>query len=289
MRNKIDKSGEDHQINKRFPIVLFLSLLLCCTACLEKEEGCLDITASNYNAATDTPCEDCCTYPSLELEIFHRFNDSLSLVYGDRYVLEGTDSIEINQIKFYLSEFQLENDTETKGVSDTIQVALQDGSMVTLEDNFNLISRDDGFSYDIGNISAQGTFNRISFYVGLTETPSQVVPSSLTNDAHPLAIQSDSFYTPATNSYIYNRISLITDTLFEDTVVYDILADQRVKVELDYDLVMDLGFDAVIPIKIDYAEWFKGIDFAAEPPVDPELIKAAIVSNTANAFSIQVE
>ena len=65
-------------------------------------------------------------------------------------------------------------------------------------------------------------------------------------------------------------------------VVYDIPSDRLVKVELDYPIEIELGFDVTIPLKIDYWEWLKGIDFAA----DPEVIEDSIVSNIAKAFSI---
>ncbi|MEM9823937.1 MAG: hypothetical protein AAF985_22825, partial [Bacteroidota bacterium] len=174
-------------------------------SCIEKEDGCLDNRATNYDAAAEEACEDCCSFPSLRLEVLHRIQDSLALLNGNRYPYpDGVDSFQVNEIQFYLSELRLETDVLSEGVIDTVVVELQDGSSQTLEDNFSIVSRNNGFNYTLGDYLATGRFDRISFYVGLTEIPNQAVPSSLP-DGHPLAVQVDSLHPNDQNGYIFSR------------------------------------------------------------------------------------
>ena len=258
---------------------LLLLGLVILPACLQKEEACLDNRATNYDASADQACEDCCNFPSLRLEVLHRIRDTV-LLNGGIYphASPRTDSFQVNQIVFYLSELHLEWTARSEGVINTVVVDLQDGSTQTLEDNFNLVSRDNGFDYTVGDYLATGSFDRISFYVGLTEIPNQAIPGSLP-DGHPLA---DSMYLNDQSGYIFSRISLVPDLISGDTVIYEISPSEAIKVELDFPLEIELSFDVTIPLKIDYWEWLKGIDFDAEP----EVIEDSIVSNMAKAFSI---
>lgn len=268
-----------------FGVGFLLFSLIFWSGCIEEVEGCLDNTASNFNPTADNACADCCDFPIINLKVAHRVMDSLPLIYNTPYTyfynIAGDSVVfNISKVKFYLSDFRLENDTKSVGVEDTITLTYQDGTSQLVEDNFLLISRDESsFNYQVGTFRSVGSYDRIRFKVGLDLPASNTNPETLSN--HPLAIQSDSFYVPELEKYIFNRITYQRDTSINEVTSIDV-ADVVIEVVLDYPLEIDLGFDIEIPLKIDYWEWLKGIIFAT----DPTEIRANIVSNTANAFSI---
>ena len=165
---------------------------------------------------------------------------------------------------------------------DSITLNLLDGTEVRVEDNFNLVTRDqNSFQYTIGTFKDVGTYEKIHFTVGLEPPASKTNPESLSN--HPLAIQPDSIFSIDTERYIFNRITYVRDTSIMDTLSIDV-TDFMVEVELDLPnpLTIERGFDIEIPVTIDYWEWLRGIIFVTN--VDD--IRDSIVSNTAKAFSI---
>jgi len=289
MRKTVDKAKHHHFISikdicsqARLIAMVLLAITLG-TGCLEEEEGCLDNTASNFNPIADISCEDCCTFPTLQIEIAHRVQDSILLQYGLAYPVDSDSSafFNISKVKFYLSNFRLENDTKSVGVTDTVTLTYLDGTQETVEDNFLLISRDiTSFEYDIGTFKETGSYNRIRFTVGLSLPATQTNPETLTN--HPLAIQTDSMYSIPDQSYIFNRITYQRDTSDINSIISVDVQDVAVEVVLDYEEEINLGFDVEIPIKIDYWKWLEGIIFVT----DLDEIRANIVTNTAKAFTI---
>ncbi len=266
--------------------VLVLIIVGLLTGCIDEVDGCLDNAASNFNPVADIECEDCCNFPALKINVAHRIQDTLSLSYANAYWYETPDShayFSISKVKFYLSNFRLERaDGTLAGVIDTIDLSLQDGTQITVEDNFKLVSRDQSsFQYTIGTFREVGTYEKIRFNVGLEPPASQTNPESLTN--HPLAIQSDSLFSPDNGKYIFNRITYVRDTSMMDTITIDVTDSLReIALELPESLTIERGFDVEIPVTIDYWEWLKGIVFVT----NTDDIRDSIVSNTAKAFSI---
>lgn len=57
-------------------IVLVLLLGVSLMSCYERQEGCLDLLSPDYDLSADDACDDCCTYPYLQLRVFHMLGDS---------------------------------------------------------------------------------------------------------------------------------------------------------------------------------------------------------------------
>jgi len=120
--------------------------LFCCTAisililssCYEPIEGCLDPFSSNFRLDADNDCEHCCTYPSVNLNLFHMW-DSINLnqvnaldtitsdtVKLDRFRIDTIqldsiqmdsfrfDTIQLDSIKFDTSRFFLTNELDQR-------------------------------------------------------------------------------------------------------------------------------------------------------------------------------
>ncbi len=264
--------------------LVFLVLIF---ACQEPEEGCLDVEADNYDVSADDPCSDCCTYPSISIDVAHRF-DTLLFSFDSIYYFPETSLIptQLEQIIFYLSDFRLVNlSDDSLTVFETIELDLFSGGMETFTDDYVLMSRSiPSFSYEVGEIRGAGSFNTLRFSVGIAGEAA--LSDALTQpDGHPLALGTDSLWNES-EGYVFNRIMLIPDTFNTIAPVrtIDIRGEDAItEINLAFSQEVTLGFDVSIPLKIDYKEWLSGIDFVGDTDIE---IAEKIVNNTANAFSI---
>ena len=285
--------------NKTLFYLTFL-IIIFCSACYEPTEGCLDISATNFNAAADDPCEDCCTYPNLKLKILHQVTQERPLL-GDTCINHSADStytngdnnfFQINNISFYLSDFQLvKSDGLVVEVEDTLTLNLYEDFVTEvtkdslIKDDIVLVKRN-AFTYTVGEFRTPGLYIQLRFKVGLSAGINDANPDTLVT-THPLSSNQDMHYDDLSLGYIFQQFEIVKDTAesLTEIEVYQIdeLTAAPVEVTLDLSLDLDPGFDAEIPLKVNYTTWLQGINFATD---DRTTIESKIVSNTAEAFEI---
>ena len=156
--------------------VALLVLSFASAGCFEPTEGCLDINAVNYDFGADEECPDCCTYPTLSLDILHKIvlqDTTINLDLEDGlYTDAAGNSFQINSLSYYISNLHLVRSDGTEvGVEDQVDIAVtsQGGTSDTLvvEDNFALINPAE-FGVDaIGTIREGETFRGLRFVVGI--------------------------------------------------------------------------------------------------------------------------
>ncbi len=86
-------------------ILSFLVVVLFCS-CYEREEACLDLLAQNYTITADDPCDDCCTYPTVQLRVIPMVGDS---IYNVDSVINNNagQSFILRNAVVLLSDFEL--------------------------------------------------------------------------------------------------------------------------------------------------------------------------------------
>ncbi len=274
------------KILNSFSLLLLVIVLL--TACYEPQEGCLDVTATNFEADADDECPDCCQYPFLKLMLTHTMGDT-SLTLGGIYQnpMDPDQYFKLINARFYLSDLKLvRSDGTLRGVNDQISLTVLDDQgideTISVEDNFNLISRT-SFNLTLGDFRAPANYDSLKFYVGIPQPANSADPSLVTTD-HPLQADA-SLHSTRTEGYVFMDLLLTRDSLpVTDTLSLKIQGDQNlIGVALENVQTVNPGFDAEISLTIDYLEWFRGINFAVD--TEAEMIDK-IVNNAANAFSI---
>lgn len=273
--------------------LLFLGLILATTACLEQEEGCLDINATNYQVDADLPCADCCMYPLLQLNFQHKvFPDtSLNLVYEDSIYQDGAgNEFRFRQIRYYLSNLHLlRPDGAEVGVEDTLQLPVeQPGGQIgieVVEDNFALVDPGDFRRKDIGTIRTQGMFNKVKLTFGITGAANTVEPGVLP-DNHPLA--APGLYWNADSGRVFNQIELFRVENGRDTIetVLEIGMPENLRtmeLSLPQEFYLDPGFSAELILRINYLTWFEDVNLVAD---SEEQIIQKIVKKLTESFSV---
>ena len=225
-------------------------------------------------------CEDnCCIYPYLTLQADY-FYDTTKFSLNKKYKIDGVaDSIEFLSFQFYLSNFQLvTSDNKIATVIDSIQIARANDTIKILS-NYALVSKGNGFQYKIGKFDKPSKYAKVKFQVGLDNIANQAIPSKMPSGS-PLSTQNDSMYLKAQNTYIFNKIVYKVKSQ-SDTM--SIFITTITPLEFTKTVSFTEGFDAAIPLKIDYKKFIKDINFTETQNV----IRQKIVNNTVNAFLIQ--
>jgi hypothetical protein len=281
-------------------IIYHLSFITLISSCYTPTEGCLDIDATNYNASADEPCDDCCSFPNLNLKI--TYTVTTQGTFGEDSIVNHSASFTFNNLadnffqidgmEFYLSDFQLVmSDGSIAEVVDEMTFMIYDDAILqtskdtTVKDDFVLIKRSSP-NYTIGEFRRPGTYVELRFRVGIDERLSSIDTDTLAS-SHPLSSDNLMHFEMRDSGFVYQEFSLVKDTLTNSTEieVYQIGKEtaNSVQVILPFFVELEPGFDMEIPLKVNYSTWLKDINFAVD---DIETIKTTIVSNAAYAFEI---
>ena len=276
-------------------------LILFIVSCQSPSEGCLDIDATNFDAAADESCMDCCTYPKLKLKILHSVT-STGTMQQDTCITHSMDLVftngennyfKIKDIVFYLSDFQLVTASgAVEEVENRITLSIYDDLIAqtskdtTVKNDFVLVERGGGFNYTIGTFRKPGMYAKVRFKIGISPSLNSTDVDALPT-AHALSGSKRMHFDTRGQGFIFQKFTVVKDTMTDltETETYEIgqIFTNAIEVELDFPRVFEPGFDVEIPLKVNYTTWLKGINFAADTEAD---IKSAIVNNAAEAFTI---
>ena len=281
-------------------IIYSLSLIIIFSSCYTPTEGCLNIDATNYNASADEPCDDCCSFPNLNLKITHSVMiegtsglDSIINHSADSTFSNSANNFfQIKGMEFYLSDFQLVmSGGDIAEVEDKMTFMIYEDALLqtlkdtTIKDDFVLVTRS-SFNYTIGEFRKPGTYVELRFTVGIDERLSSIDADTLTS-SHSLSSENLMHFSTRDSGFVYQEFSIVNDTTTNSTEieVYQIGKETTNSIQLIIPLNGEIepGFDIEIPLRVDYTKWLRGINFATD---DEETIKSIIVSNTAEAFEI---
>lgn len=272
---------------RRLASISVIGLLIIClsSACYDRESGCLDVEATNFNVQVDDACSDCCTYPTLSLSIKHVFGDTV-LPFGSDFTLDSIDYFKLIDWRFYISQVKLLTSGTENGVLDTISLVLLDNGVIAkevVEDNYGIITRNT-FTLNIGTIRLSGLIDNIQFSVGLDARSNQTIGDSMST-THPLGIQTDSMYVDTDNGYLFNTFQFVKDTITgTDTSQLSVIGDANlINFSFPYNQSITKGSNITIDLEVDYKKWLTGIDFVTNS--DGEII-SKIVGNTPDAISL---
>lgn len=284
--------------SKGFLLGLGIALILTISACYEPIEGCLDVTAKNFQVDADLECpDDCCIYPSLKLVLQHRvgtLGNSVSIRYLDSiYTDVQRQPFRLEHMQYYLSNFTLHTTAgdEVK-VSDrlTVQSYNTDGSLTEnqLIDDFLLINPSFSTSLTVGELRTPGEFEAVSFSLGLEELANRTDTSSV-EEGHPLGAIDDPMFLDKDQGFAFLKASILRDTLAADTIPTTVLvsgADQRLDYFIPFGQPFDLnpGFNINITLHINYATWLNAIEDVRND--SPAIIANKIVSGMSQSLSL---
>lgn len=147
-------------------VISWIGVMLLLTQCYEREEACLDLLAQDYTITADDACDECCTYPEIQLRVFPMLGDSLfnmdTLVFN-----EAGQSYFIRDVVIILSKFELAiADVGVLKIRETAAFEDQDDEQIDLIDD-HIPLRISSSVLDVGSIRENGLVDSLSFLVGV--------------------------------------------------------------------------------------------------------------------------
>lgn len=278
-------------INPNRPVLALAGLicLLLSAGCYQKEEGCLDIRAVNFDVTADKPCADCCTYPQLSVKLEHKavFPDTvLPFRYDSLYYVEAYPQVKFrfHHLRYYLSGIRLARSGASEGVTDSVTLYVPQSPVDTVPvrvvDDFMLGDRSFLLATSLGTWEGEGTFDRLEFTIGVDESLRFSDPAKAPS-GHALTAPADGFNWAEGLGYISNYMEYSTEAQPGDTTRVQVTTPVQVSLSLDPPLEIVPGYNIQLTLYLNYLAWFAGLDLST---ASPETIEQQYTTNAANAF-----
>ena len=274
--------------------LFFVICTLYLSACNEdQKEGCLDYRYANFSVNADINCLDCCKFPELRVILRHRISQGDSLypvIYKDQsYAFVQGDSFIIENLSFILSDFHL---VDLEGgevpVFDSLFVRtlnLQRDSVFYSFSNSFLIGNPNLFQKKkVAAIFHNGLgVKALRFTLGVKPPLNVLTPSEFPPN-HPLVVNQSYLYQKE-KGYIFANMQLKRKAfpLESSTNISLSGSDFLNTIEVPVFTKAKAGYHQEITLEVDYAIWFKGLDFSKDPP---EIIRKKWMVNLVNSFKI---
>lgn len=265
----------------RLLIINSFLLVFLMSSCYEKQEGCLDIIATNFDFAADLPCEDCCEYPQLRILINHAM-DTLAFKTGVPLEIGEGQTVQFEEIIYFFSKIYLRS---TSGNLHTVEEVIriidhdQEDNLFLVPDNFVRIAYPK-FNFLIGTFRNIGAYDQLQFNLGIDAR----IQLEESDSDHPLYPNEDSLYLGENEGYINARFVIQTDTSQEKLDTFVIAGpDMAIFNELPMNIEFQGSQDLIIEVVANYLKWFEGVNFKAQ---SQEEVTNIIKMNTDQVFSI---
>ncbi len=264
----------------------WLANLLLLVGCYEPREGCLDVSAVNFDASADENC--CCEYPALKMSVLHRF-DSLVWQPDSVYVNNLGQPFRLRSVALYLSDFSLEQNGSIYRVQDTIALKTRplsgtDTVLTTFVNDFQLLRRTPT-EYTLGLFPFAGAFQSVQFTIGLPDSAQAILPEQ-TPQGHPLRLQPEGLWLGQDTAYALLYLVVQSDTAAGgrlDTLRFLRPDFGPIMIKNTRNFVRETGFDFKLRLTINYALLFKNLNWQNG---DITAWKMAIAANLPQVFSV---
>lgn len=270
---------------KKHSFFFLIFLVFAVAACQDPSEGCLDLEATNFDAAADEDC--CCSYPQLVLSYryFYENDTTPNFQLETNYALENGDSIRFRNFAMYISDVGLvQNGTFIIG-EDSLKIYRRSpdlDSSIQVR-NINIVRRGSPSS-SAGLFPYTGMFEKLRFRFGLdpelNSSPVEDFPRGSV-----LGIQADSLHTLTPGEgYTFLKLVLyfpVSDIERTFTVKGDL---NSFILERDINFTTTRGADRIIVLELNFKDLIAGIDF----DVDSDQVISEKLHDNIEAF-ISVE
>ncbi len=253
--------------------ILYISLFTI-VGCYEPIEDCLDLRANNYSLIADNACDDCCTFPDIELSFIPMWGDT-TLRTDTIYTNDIGDSFSILSSEFLVSNIQLFNDEGRLGSTDSVTVECGDG---VFYDSFSSVtlSRRNGVSRKVPLVFG---FDDVQFDLGVNDCLAETDTVLLLEVLESAETFLDSRQSNQQFISAQMQLEISPDTL----ELQFINTEWSEQLNFEGEFNIREGFDLSIEILVDYRVLMQSVSLDQSQ----ESVKNAIRQNLINAFALR--
>ena len=231
-----------------FALIVFANI-----GCYEPESACLDLLANNYDVSADNDCQDCCTYPSIVIEMDHLWQDT-SFRFGDTLTNNLGSSFLLLDQKFYLSNwtYHLSDGSSFKS-RDSISLFISENEEFFKKDI--VIVRQNQSTISNHTYRREGTLEACSFTLGVSDALNEI-SSEEAEEYSPLNFDNDLYIDQAFQSH---WLQLGIGPTYSDTV--NLYFDEDIAFSSSGNKNFQKGENISIPLTLIYDTLFSNISF----------------------------
>ncbi len=268
--------------NRFFLLALGALLLpLFFSSCYERQEGCTDFNAVNFNASADDNC--CCNYPEFSFQLQHRFGaDSVRFFTDSVYTFDN--GLEVNILSFELlaSNFFLEKESgERQMVDNTLEFSSVDGISCPCPDDLFIIDPN-SFNAAPGEISRPGNYTGLGFSSGTPEEWQVLTPDDF-EAIYPLV--EEERYDEELMDFYSLRAMIAFPNATSDPLEINIPA-WRSSLFFEENLILETAENFSATLRINYKTWLGGLEAGN---VSEETVVDLLTTNLEDALELIVE
>lgn len=266
-----------------FPLAI---LALCLSSCYEDVAGCLDPEATNYDLRADEECDQCCSFPEINLR-------NLFLYDGEEFSTQATltdgagNDFRLLRLRYYLGNVELQAESgEFITPGNFVEVGrLIAGDTLFEEINANLfLARfPQGSTGSVGAFaSGREPITTLWFNLGLPPTTANIIPTTAPASS-PLTTQPGLLNFNDGDGYLlgsYEYVLLATD----DTLRVDLRGSEPVEITFPQPIRLRQGSRATVELTTEVKTIFDGLDLTADPTTQRPIAIEALQ----NSFSASI-
>lgn len=267
------------QKNQNLPSVLGIILLFCVTVgCYEPINDCLNPLAANFSLTADSACDDCCTFPSVDLRFFPLW-DTLAINTSQLYSNAASDSFSIKGAQFFVSNMYLSNSLGSV-LSSQDSVVLACDPSVTQYNTMKNVSLESQTA-EIPSIVLEQGFNVINIDLGISSCLSSIDTSMIGG----LSSSSELFNNEIdVASYLSHQFDIDwQDSTYDDLSVQFVNGEGLINLVFESEFEISRGSNLCIDIDVDYHVMLQNIQFDDTE----ETLKRKIIENSSQSFSLR--
>lgn len=264
------------RINNIILLAALISIVVFCS-CYTKTDGCLDVSAENFDATADNNC--CCKYPSVNITLYQKLG-LLTFNSDSIYADINGDSFQLNEFRFFLSNFSFSDDIgEISGISDTLEFSEDGPANLIFTDDILLIEHIENF-YEVGTFKESGLFKTIEFDLGLTDALISLEPSDF-SDEH--IISKKGALMKQGDDFIDGYLSFIKNPKSNPDTLILTFPHQELRFEYNDEYEFEAGADINLSLTIDIESMLLGVAIKSDTE---EQLKSKIVTNLSSCFKL---
>ncbi len=267
------------QKNQTLLSLPFLIALFCIlSGCYEPIDGCLDPLSSNFSLTADNDCEDCCSYPSIQID-FHPMWDTFDLSTTEFYLNQTGDSLNITEASFLVSNAYLTGQSVSL-LSSQDSVVLDCGGPLTLFNAFNNVSINSERA-QVPNVLLDQVYNSLHVSIGIPSCLATIDTSAITTLSNKTELFDNELSADIYQTHQFSFAWTTDSTSIQELQLIN--EEGLINLVFETELFTERGENLTIDIDVDYSEWFKSFGINDSE----ETLKQKLIQNAAGSFSLR--
>lgn len=251
------------------------------SSCYEREEGCTDFNAVNFNASADDHC--CCNYPEFSFQLQHRFGPDDERFFTDSvYTLDNGLEVNILFLELLGSNFFLEKENgERQMVENTLEFPSVDGISCPCIDDLFIIDPN-SFNTSPGEISRPGNYIGLGFSFGTLEAWQVLTPDDF-EDIYPLS-EEERYDAEAMDFFSLRAVVAFPNATSEPIEIS--IPSWRSSIFFEETLHLQTAENFSAILRINYKTWLGGLNAGN---VSEETLVDVLTTNLEDALDLIVQ